>query len=102
MYWFHWIPTIGENLKNTKEISYPNSLSAIRVLCFPDTLENILDHKSLLHGGDDDDFDKFELFTQSELNDLVGLGRGFRLDMKEKAVVGYIIFMIPELKRFFF
>lgn len=77
----------GFNLKNKKEISYPNLPSAIRptphgpelpVPTPPDTLDNILDKPDQQSSSDDDSEDCFDpgsnepkLFKQSELNDLV-------------------------------
>ncbi|GFT51491.1 uncharacterized protein TNCV_51141 [Trichonephila clavipes] len=73
----------GFNLKNRKDISYPNSIrSVIRPVPHgpdlpipspPDTLDNILD--DLDHSDSDDGYDPGtndpELFSQSDLNDLV-------------------------------
>ncbi|GFS62727.1 uncharacterized protein TNCV_3201771 [Trichonephila clavipes] len=75
----------GFNLKNRKDISYPTIIrSAIRPLLHgpdlpipspPDTLDNILDQISHISSDSEDGYDPgtndLELFSQSDLNDLV-------------------------------
>ncbi|GFU98558.1 uncharacterized protein TNCV_3653891 [Trichonephila clavipes] len=83
-----WFKVQGFNLKNRKDISYPTIIrSAIRPVLYgpdlpipspPDTLDNILDDLdqiSHISSDSDDGYDPGtndpELFSQSDLNDLV-------------------------------